>query len=282
MKWRRSDSETIARCVAEVEARTEAEVVVVARRFSGDYRDVDFLFGAGVAWLALIAAIAVPYDFDAIELPLPLAAIFAGAAMLCRVSGLARLLTTARRQDEQVRREAEAQFVRKRVHATRAWAAAKAIRRAGRRARRPGPKPWAPSGSPDGARFERTAATDAFAGCLRSFSVLLEQVLRPARGRRQRAAGRGRRVGALAGCSSSALASVPDAGCARGRRRRLFVGPAAELVRIASRSSSSSRSSGSIRAPGSSAGPARRPPFVGPSSPPGPGQFRRPRAVFRQ
>lgn len=121
MKWTARDSDTIARCIAEVEARTEAEVVVVARRYSGSYRDVDFLFGALVAWLALIAAIAAPYDIHPVSLPVPLAFAFLLAALICSSTpDLRRLLTRARRREQQVRREAESQFVHRRVHTTSA------------------------------------------------------------------------------------------------------------------------------------------------------------------
>lgn len=105
----------IARCIRELEARTSAEVVLVVRKVSGNYRDIDYLFGAFMAFSALCVMLYSPWNFHPLSVPLPMALVFFVAAFACRRSGLRRWLTRARRREFQVARSAEACFFERSV-----------------------------------------------------------------------------------------------------------------------------------------------------------------------
>jgi uncharacterized membrane protein len=103
----------LARCIEEVESRTDAEVALVIRRASGVYRDVDFLFGAVAALLILLYKLFSATEFDPLSIPLPLILGFALAARLSLALGRygpRRYLTTARRRERQVRDAAAAAY----------------------------------------------------------------------------------------------------------------------------------------------------------------------------
>jgi uncharacterized membrane protein len=108
----KADAESIqmlARCVQELEARTEAEVVLVLRRSSGNYRDVDYLAGALLAFAVLLFKLFSPWEFDPLSVPLPILLAFAVGARLSHSLGRygpRRYLTTSRRRSLQVRHAA--------------------------------------------------------------------------------------------------------------------------------------------------------------------------------
>jgi len=113
MRFRsRHDNPTVqmlAHCIQEVEARTEAEVVLVIRRASGAYRDVDYLVGAIAALGLLLFKLFSDVEFDPLAVPLPLILTFIIAARLSHVSGRygpRRYLTTRKRRETQVRHAA--------------------------------------------------------------------------------------------------------------------------------------------------------------------------------
>ena len=106
--------------VTEAERTTSAEIVVVIRPCSGNYRDVDCLFGAAVAWLALLFIVFTPWPVHAYLVPFEVAFLFVVSAWLCSRTGLRRWLTTRRRRWRQVRTAATAAFVEEGVTHTRA------------------------------------------------------------------------------------------------------------------------------------------------------------------
>jgi uncharacterized membrane protein len=111
-------STMLARCIEEVESRTEAEVVLVVRRASGSYRDVDFAVGAGLAFAVLLFKLFSPWEFDPLSIPLPLIFAFAlgaRASQALGVYGPRRYLTTAQRRERQVHAAAAACFLDKGV-----------------------------------------------------------------------------------------------------------------------------------------------------------------------
>src|SRR5262245_14865792 len=85
--------ESVGRRVTDAERTTAAEVVVVVRPCSGNYRDVDFLFGAAVAWLTLLGILFSPVYIPPASVPVETAVVFAVAAWVCSVSLLRRWLT---------------------------------------------------------------------------------------------------------------------------------------------------------------------------------------------
>ena len=122
MKFKpRHDNPTVrmlAHCIQELEIRTEAEVVLVIRRASGLYRDVDYGVGALLAFGVLLFKLYSPYEFDPLSVPLPLLIAFAMGARLSHVSGRygpRRYLTTSRRRESQVRHAAAGCFFDKKI-----------------------------------------------------------------------------------------------------------------------------------------------------------------------
>jgi putative membrane protein len=114
-------SDRIAAAIAEAEALTSVEVVLVGAPESGRYRDIDLLVGAaaGMAWLsfALFSDIVVP----------PLGVV--GGCVLAGLGGVAlswglpplrRLLTTSARRARQAREAALVAFLDHGVDHTRA------------------------------------------------------------------------------------------------------------------------------------------------------------------
>jgi putative membrane protein len=105
---------------ADVEARSAAEVVIVVRRQSGSYRDVDLVAGIGAGLLLLWYQLFSPTEFS-------LGSIFWGPPLLGAIVAVAvsrwplarRLLTTAERRRLAVREAACATFVERGMDATR-------------------------------------------------------------------------------------------------------------------------------------------------------------------
>lgn len=101
-----------SRAVAEVEARTSAEVVVSVRRVSGRYREADFLCGFLLALLALLALLFLPQAFPLWVFVPDVALSFAAGAFACsRWPWLRRLLTPRSVLVENARLAARAAFV---------------------------------------------------------------------------------------------------------------------------------------------------------------------------
>lgn len=119
MRFSETETQMLTRCVRELRARTSAEVVLVVRKVSGNYRDIDYLFGGFVALIALCVMLYSPWDFHELSVPFPILLVFFTAAFACRRTGLRRYLTRGRRRESQARRSAEACFFEKGVGGTR-------------------------------------------------------------------------------------------------------------------------------------------------------------------
>jgi len=120
MRFSDEESRLLGHCIRELEARTEAEVVLVARKSSGHYRDVSYLAGAFAAFTALGIALFSRWVIPALALPVPILAAFWGTAWLTQHSRARVWLTSRRRRSEQVRKAAYAAFFEKQVHETSA------------------------------------------------------------------------------------------------------------------------------------------------------------------
>jgi uncharacterized membrane protein len=112
------DRQLIARCIRELEARTQAEVVLVLREKSGSYRDVSYLAGAFAAFFALGLALYLPLEFHPLAIPVPILAAFWVTGWLCQHSRIRVRLTTPKRRREQVAKAAAAAFFEKNVFDT--------------------------------------------------------------------------------------------------------------------------------------------------------------------
>src|SRR6266496_728141 len=106
-----SACDTLAECVKEIEKNTDAELVIVVRARSGDYRHADYLFGALVAFAGLLFLLFLPFDFHQYWVPVDVAALFVIGAYLCsRSRTIRRLLTTKKFRSGAVRAGAAAMF----------------------------------------------------------------------------------------------------------------------------------------------------------------------------
>ncbi len=116
----RSFADAIERVVSEIEARTDAEVVVVTAPCSGSYRDVTFATAAAVGWGVLAFLIWSPIPFEAVWFPVEVAAAGGLTAWAMSSPSYAVRLTTRARRQRQVRESAHAAFAVENVHATAA------------------------------------------------------------------------------------------------------------------------------------------------------------------
>lgn len=106
-----SACEELADCVREIEARTDAEIVIAVRARSGNYRHADYLFGALVAFAGLLFLLFAPFDFQHYWVAIDVVVLFALGAYACSRSNLLRrLLTTEEYRAESVREGAAAMF----------------------------------------------------------------------------------------------------------------------------------------------------------------------------
>lgn len=106
--------------VRAIEARTSAEVKVVVRQRSGDYRAADYLAGAASAFAILLVLLFHPRPFAVSTMPLDVLAFFAlGALASTRAPALRRALTPASQRRQNVRAAARAAFVDLGVSRTR-------------------------------------------------------------------------------------------------------------------------------------------------------------------
>jgi putative membrane protein len=110
----------IEAAVAAAEERTSAEIVVAMSRFSGSYRDTDYLGGALLAAAGLVSMLFAPFTVSEVLVLPYCAALFALGAVLCgRVTILRRWLTTSARRFEQARQAATLAFLEEGLTATR-------------------------------------------------------------------------------------------------------------------------------------------------------------------
>lgn len=103
--------DSLAQCVKEIEKDTDAELVIVVRGVSGNYRHADYLFGALVAFAGLLGLLFLPVDFHTYWVPIDLLLLFAVGAYVCsRSKTLRRLLTSSKFRQANVRTGAAAMF----------------------------------------------------------------------------------------------------------------------------------------------------------------------------
>jgi putative membrane protein len=108
--------QTLTECIDKMQKGTCATVAVVVHSHSGNYRDVDYLFGAGLAWAVLCFLVFIPNEVHDWNLPIYMALVFAAGSWACSRTRLRRWLTTRRRRRLQVHRAAEAAFVEEGVY----------------------------------------------------------------------------------------------------------------------------------------------------------------------
>jgi putative membrane protein len=103
--------QALEQAVRDLEKNTAAEVVIVVRGLSGNYRHADYLFGALVAFVGLVFILFSPFEIHVYWVPLDVIGLFVAGAFVCsRGSLLRRLLTTEAFRADAVRTAAVAQF----------------------------------------------------------------------------------------------------------------------------------------------------------------------------
>lgn len=107
----RAACDALAQCVKEIEAETDAEIVIAVRRRSGSYRHADYLCGALFSFVSLLLLLFLPWTFEPYWVIFDVLLFFALGLFLCsRSDGLRRALTTKRHRADAVRTGAAAMF----------------------------------------------------------------------------------------------------------------------------------------------------------------------------
>ncbi|HEX8710205.1 MAG TPA: hypothetical protein VF723_18320 [Pyrinomonadaceae bacterium] len=110
-RFDQSACDQLAQCVHDIEAETDAELVVVVRARSGTYRHADYLCGAALSFAGLLFLLFSPFDFHHYWVAVDVALLFViGAYVSSRSSAVRRLLTTEEARGEAVRTGAAAMF----------------------------------------------------------------------------------------------------------------------------------------------------------------------------
>ena len=110
-RFDQSSCDQLADCVREIEAQTDAEIVIAVRARSGNYRHADYLCGAILSFLGLLFLLFSPFEFRHYWVAIDVLLLFALGAYLCsRSSALRRLLTSKDYRAEAVRTGAAAMF----------------------------------------------------------------------------------------------------------------------------------------------------------------------------
>jgi putative membrane protein len=98
-------------CVKKIEAKTDAELVLVVRARSGSYRQADYLFGTLLGFAGLLFLLFSPFDFHQYWVAIDVALLFAlGMLLASRSNSLRRLLTNKKYRSQAVRTSAAAMF----------------------------------------------------------------------------------------------------------------------------------------------------------------------------
>lgn len=112
--------EAIERAVTAAEARTDAEIIVVAASRSGSYRDLALVVAALVSLIALGFLLFSPLEFSPYFIPLDLLIVMVLATWIAdRSPAFLRLVASRARKDRQVQEAAAAAFHQEAVHGTR-------------------------------------------------------------------------------------------------------------------------------------------------------------------
>ena len=110
-KFDKAAGDAIGAAVREIEAKTNAEIVVAVRGRSGTYRHADYLFGAIVAFIGLLFVLFSRFEFHTFWIPFDVIALFvAGAFVSSRGDWLRRALTTKTFRAKAARAGAAAMF----------------------------------------------------------------------------------------------------------------------------------------------------------------------------
>src|SRR5437588_5586282 len=110
-KFDKAAGDAIGAAVREIEAGTNAEIVVAVRGRSGTYRQADYLFGAIVAFIGLLFVLFSPFEFHTFWIPFDVIALFvAGAFVSSRGDWIRRILTTKTFRAKSARAGAAAMF----------------------------------------------------------------------------------------------------------------------------------------------------------------------------
>lgn len=103
--------DNLAQCVKEIEASTDAELVIIIRARSGSYAHTDYLFGFILSFIILLFVLFSPIAFHPIWIPIDVAIAFAaGAFIRSRSNFLRRLFSTERYRSKVARTAAAAMF----------------------------------------------------------------------------------------------------------------------------------------------------------------------------
>src|SRR3954463_12525442 len=119
MSFSERETQLLAGCIRELEARTQAETLLVVRNTSDEYRDLAYLAGAIAAFLGLCFALFSPWEIFPAELLPTLVAVFWGVAWCVQRTRACRWLSSRKRREISVKRAAQAAFVEKRIAACR-------------------------------------------------------------------------------------------------------------------------------------------------------------------
>ena len=110
--------EAVANKVGELEKRTDAQVVVVAAKRSGTYRDIAHTVGGAVALVSLGGLVLLPWTVHGALVVLDLALVWVVIAWGMSESRITAQLANHERRQAQVRAAAAAEFHLEAVHAT--------------------------------------------------------------------------------------------------------------------------------------------------------------------
>lgn len=103
--------DTLADCVKEIESETNAELVIVVRARSANYRHADYLFGLLLAFVVLLFLLFSPFTFHLYWVPIDvLLAFAAGTWISSRSNLLRRLFSSPKFRAKAVRTAAAAMF----------------------------------------------------------------------------------------------------------------------------------------------------------------------------
>src|SRR2546423_6706314 len=110
-RFDQSACDQLADCVREIEKQTDAEIVIVVRARSGNYRHADYLAGATLSFATLLFMLYSPFDFHHYWVAVDVALLFGvGAYISSRSNTIRRLFTTKESRAEAVRQGAAAMF----------------------------------------------------------------------------------------------------------------------------------------------------------------------------
>lgn len=103
--------DNLAQCVKEIEASTDAELVIIVRARSGSYAHADYLFGFTISFIILLFVLFSPIEFHPIWIPIDVALAFAASAFVSsRSNFLRRLFSTKKYRSKVTRTAAAAMF----------------------------------------------------------------------------------------------------------------------------------------------------------------------------